>query len=404
MGSERWGRASMTRVQRIVRREALVWDAFFFLSLGWIIFGALPFIGILVLGLVFGNYPIEGQPIPEGWPAYTPPWWAMYPLVAFLVVVTVFSTPLPLRGFRSLRFYLLVSATFIASVTLLSGAMALIRDHTFWGLDWLVLIPVLCGVAIVVRMIAGWMRLVPRAWREYLDDDGTVIEPRDVVRDTPPRPWHGIDGVVRRRGLSAQAAPPPDRPAHREDPPSGLFIDYDAHRWLFVPNEFPWNEYDDAQAWADAVVDVFTRGPRRKRPRPELLDWLRAYLPGAVHNNTSGAARFLHLPTLQAPLMMVDIGESPTDESYAYSDLTGQDDPDQMSAPDVSTFISPHLGDGVKAMRMVTGSSGTITRATNWVWRTDGRDIVMLTGTTDLAVGEAMDPVLDDLARSIRLP
>jgi hypothetical protein len=182
-----------------------------------------------------------------------------------------------------------------------------------------------------------------------------------------------------------------------------LYVDYDQTRWIYVPNAFPWSDFADEEAWAAAVADVFDRGPRRKRPPRELLDWLRAYLTGAVRGNTGGAVRFVHLPTLESPTLVVDVYDTPADASLTVADLTRQDEPGLRGAAQVDAFTSPHLGAGTKAVRILEGDGGSLIRATTWVWRTPELDVVMLTGTTDLPVGEAMDPILDDLARSIRL-
>lgn len=184
-----------------------------------------------------------------------------------------------------------------------------------------------------------------------------------------------------------------------------LYIDYDTDRWLFVPNAFPWRDFSDAERWATAVADAFARGSAESsHPPAELLEWLHAYLLGAVRNNTGGAIRYLHLPTLDAPTMIVDVYEGDTDEQTPITMLAGQRATDALRPAEVSSFTSPHLGEGTKSVRMVAQDGGALLRATNWVWRTRGHDIVVLTGTTDLPVGEAMDPVLDDFARSIRLP
>ena len=65
-------------------------------------------------------------------------------------------------------------------------------------------------------------------------------------------------------------------------------------------------------------------------------------------------------------------------------------------------FDSEHLGAGVKSTRWVRTEADRIVRATNWVWRTAERDIVVLTASSDLPLAEALDPVVDELARTIR--
>jgi len=189
----------VTRLQRVARREALVWDASFFLTLGWIVFGALPLLAILVLSLVFGNYPTDQNPVPEGYPAFTPPWFAMYPLVALQVVATIVAFPLPMRGRRfGGRLTLLVQSAFVAVFTLMNGTFALGREGSFFGLDVLFAISMLCVLAVAARIALGWLRVVPRSWREYLDDEGRVVPPDAVARDTPRRPWDGVGRLLDR--------------------------------------------------------------------------------------------------------------------------------------------------------------------------------------------------------------
>lgn len=95
----------MTGLHEIVRREARVWDATFFLTLGWIVFGALPLVAILTLSL--------------------------------------------------------------------------------------------CNLVLLARMVCGYLRIVPPSWREYRDDDGAVVAPRDVPRDAA-KPWDGIARLAER--------------------------------------------------------------------------------------------------------------------------------------------------------------------------------------------------------------
>lgn len=181
-----------------------------------------------------------------------------------------------------------------------------------------------------------------------------------------------------------------------------LTIDYDTDRWLYIPNAFPWESFADEEQWADAVSAAFADGPR---PAPDAVaGWLRDYLIGAVRGNAGGAIRFAHLPSVDAPTAIVDVYVAPTDPEVALAELTQQDAGPAVRPADVAPFSTAHLGEGVKATRFVTIERGGIVRATHWVWRTSGRDIVMLTGSTDLALADALDPVLDDLARAIRLP
>jgi len=179
-------------------------------------------------------------------------------------------------------------------------------------------------------------------------------------------------------------------------------MDYDLDRWVYVPNVFPWESFDDEEQWADAVARAFGGEGRRAAPA-QLVDWLRAYLVGAVRSNRSGTIRFVHLPSIAAPHAIVDVYDMPRREDVPLTDLTHENQGPAIRDAEVVPFESENLGAGVKSTRWVRAEADTIVRATNWVWRTAERDIVVLTATSDMPLAEALDPVIDELARTIRL-
>lgn len=181
----------MTLAKRL-RLEALYGDGLFATSVLWILFGALPLLAILVASLITGDFPVEGEPRPEGFPAFSPPWWGLYLLTAVLAVVVVISMPLPLRGSRSFSRGTLVilCVLILASTVFALGAVGVV-EKSFRGLDVLLSVQAILLLAVVARMVLGWFRLVPRRWREYVDDEGRVIPPHEVVRPERRRPWSG---------------------------------------------------------------------------------------------------------------------------------------------------------------------------------------------------------------------
>ncbi len=83
-----------TRLEEVARREGRVWDLTFFLTLGWIVFGALPLLAMMIVELISGSLPSAANPHPAGYPAFTGPWWAMYPLVGLQLYATALAFPL----------------------------------------------------------------------------------------------------------------------------------------------------------------------------------------------------------------------------------------------------------------------------------------------------------------------
>lgn len=188
------------RLTRQVAREARFGDGLFLATILWIVFGALPTIGLLVGQLVTGAFVTKGS-VPAGFPAFVPPWWAAYPMTLLLAVLAIGSLPLPLKGPRATtRGTFLTVLVFTFSTTVfLAAATAAAEAHqgraNYFGVDILALLQFALIVVTVARMLLGALRLVPRTWREYIDEDGTVVPPKEIVRRTPRRPW---DWVTRR--------------------------------------------------------------------------------------------------------------------------------------------------------------------------------------------------------------
>lgn len=187
-------------LRRRVAWEARFGDGLFLATVVWIIFGALPTVGLLIGELVTGAIPQDGQ-VPEGFPAFMPPWWAAYPQTLLLIALALGSLPLPLRGPRATsRGTLLIVLAMSFSTTLFIGAAAAAAEAhagrvNFFGVDILFMIQLGLAALTFVRMVLGALRLVPRSWREYVDEDGTVVSPKEIVRRSPRRPW---DWVQRR--------------------------------------------------------------------------------------------------------------------------------------------------------------------------------------------------------------
>lgn len=189
---------------RRVAWEARFGDGLFLATILWIAFGALPTLGLLVGQLVTGSFVSKGN-LPESFPAFMPPWWAAYPMTLLLVVLTLGSLPLPLRGLRATtRSTLLTVLVLTFSTTLyIAAAAAAAEAHqgrlNFFGVDNLVFIQFFLIIITVARMLLSGMRLVPRTWREYIDEDGTVVPPKEIVRRAPRRPWDWNRNRARRR-------------------------------------------------------------------------------------------------------------------------------------------------------------------------------------------------------------
>lgn len=191
-------------LERRVAWEARFGDGLFLATILWVVFGALPTIGLLVGQLVTGSFVSKGA-VPDSFPAFMPPWWAAYPMTLLLVVLALGSLPLPLRGPRATtRSTLLTVLVLTFSTTLyIAAAAAAAEAHegrvNFFGVDNLVFVQFFLILVTVARMLLSRLRLLPRTWREYRDDDGTVVPPKEIVRRAPRRPWDWNRNRARRR-------------------------------------------------------------------------------------------------------------------------------------------------------------------------------------------------------------
>lgn len=184
-------------IGRRVEWEARFGDGLFLATILWIIFGALPTVGLLIGELVTGAIPKDGQ-VSEGFPAFMPPWWAAYPQTLLLIALALGSLPLPLRGPRATTRSTLTTVLVMSfGTTLFLGAATAVAEahagrFNFFGLDILIMIQLGLVALTFVRTVLGALRLVPRSWREYVDEDGTVVSPKEIVRHSPRRPWDWV--------------------------------------------------------------------------------------------------------------------------------------------------------------------------------------------------------------------
>jgi hypothetical protein len=187
-------------LERRLRLEALFLDGVFVATLAWTLFGALPFLGILIAALITGQIPVEGQPLPLGYPAFTPPWWAIYPQTALLAILAVGSLPLPLRRRGpGTRATLILTQVFTLATGFFAMAATLYREPQLAPVVYPLLIQLGLLALTVLRVLLGWLRLVPRHWREYVDESGASIPPKEIVPPGRERPWSGRLKLTRKR-------------------------------------------------------------------------------------------------------------------------------------------------------------------------------------------------------------
>ncbi|MCR2792852.1 hypothetical protein NQ156_07230 [Microbacterium sp. zg.Y625] len=180
----------MSALQQVLRREAFIYRAQYFLIVGVALFGLLPLLAMVAISVISGTVSSDGDPTPEGYPPFTPPRLPMYALVALQIVLTIAAYPVPMRDrIGANHLVLLQWSGLLMAFTFANGFMTREREGSFWGLDWLGFISLGCVAALLLRAVAGGLGWLPRSWRYYLDEDGRVIDPQDVIREFPTQSW-----------------------------------------------------------------------------------------------------------------------------------------------------------------------------------------------------------------------
>lgn len=187
-----------------VRAENLFGYGVFLSAILWVVTGAIPVLGLLVGDLVAVLAGGETPYVPPFWVAvFILPWWAVYLQTLLVAGLVVMSMPLPLRASRSVSrgTLLLVQSLVLGSSLYLTAAVTAAATAegnsimSFMGLDYLALFQFFLLLVTVVRMVMGWVHLLPRRWRVYVDDQGQVMSPKEVrqkfTRTQTRKPWYG---------------------------------------------------------------------------------------------------------------------------------------------------------------------------------------------------------------------
>jgi hypothetical protein len=173
-----------TRPERVERIERLCYP-FALAAIGaLIVCDGLPVVlllaGALVVGATTGHLPEGRGLVPsDGYPPIdTQLWLAWGPVFIIAAWITVtFPVPLGRRNIYGRGFQLFsLLMTFLFSTARVLG-FATADGYPHAGTLWIFpAVAVLAGI-VVVRVLLGWFRLLPRSWRIYLDEYGNRITP-----------------------------------------------------------------------------------------------------------------------------------------------------------------------------------------------------------------------------------
>lgn len=179
-----------------------------------------------------------------------------------------------------------------------------------------------------------------------------------------------------------------------------LRVDFDQDLWVYVPTEWPWQQFSTLDEWRDALVAALGEAYGYD---DELRAWLASTLEGMVRGCSPEEHRFAYLARPHDELALASVFEWARQEDLTRDDILGARDPLAVRPPALSDFDGGPLGTGAKCTRFVSDADGTgpITGVAHWAWRLPDRDIVMIVGDGDLPRFERLQEEFDALARAI---
>lgn len=177
-----------------------------------------------------------------------------------------------------------------------------------------------------------------------------------------------------------------------------LQVDFDRDLWVYVPTEWPWEQFAALEQWRDALVGSLGDAYGYDEP---MREWLTATLEGLSRGAEAEEHRFAHLARPHEAIGIASIYELEDAPETSLDELLGVDDAAAIRPVEPETFVGGRLGDGHTATRHVADDEGAINVVAHWVWRLPDRDVVMVVGDFDLARFEMLRTDYDALARAI---
>lgn len=142
-------------------------------------------VAALIIGATTGDYPAHRGFAPDGaFPSVDPQLWLAWGPVFCLAAWIAVTFPVPLsrpgifgRGMQ-LGFALLGFLAAVPRVLGFQNAPGIADAASIWVFPSFA---ALAGI-VILRVLLGWLRLLPRSWRQYLDADGNRIRPEPFDR------------------------------------------------------------------------------------------------------------------------------------------------------------------------------------------------------------------------------
>ncbi|WP_104134841.1 MULTISPECIES: hypothetical protein [unclassified Cryobacterium] len=179
-------------------------------------------------------------------------------------------------------------------------------------------------------------------------------------------------------------------------------VDFDRDLWLYVPEEWPWNQFADLDDWAGTITvlltDAYTLDAATAR-------WIDESLHSIANDRPKTESRFVYLANPAESVFFVSVLYPARSPELTLDDLAAVHDPAATSAVAVTTFSSELLGDGVRSIRYADAGEPDhdIAAIAQYAWKGDDLDVVVIAANFNIALLTELLPIVDDLARSISI-
>ncbi|WP_213815550.1 hypothetical protein [Glaciihabitans sp. dw_435] len=176
-------------------------------------------------------------------------------------------------------------------------------------------------------------------------------------------------------------------------------VDFDQDSWLYVPESWPWNGFDDLQTWSVTVSGLLAEFHELDET---TTAWLAGSLRSIAQDRPEAESRFVYLADPGNTIFFVSLLQNSSDDEFSLEQLVAATDTNVTRPPDVQPITSA-LGEGLRAVRYVDDGSADhdIVAIAQYAWRSDGLDVVLVAANFDVVLLTQMLPLVDALAQSI---
>jgi len=175
-------------------------------------------------------------------------------------------------------------------------------------------------------------------------------------------------------------------------------VEFDTELWIYVPEAWPWKNFANVDQWATTLGELYVEATEASAEDGAVLaEKLRAI----VAQRAPEESRFICMADPFNFLFHVNVLYVDSNKKMPLDDLVFADDPSVVRPVELEQVTSPHLADGVRALRYVEDEDGDVGLFAQYAFRAKGLDVILVAVSYETDNLLAALPAIDTLARSI---